>query len=189
MHSRQRGGSFGKVLFTLLAGGAIGAGVCYYLLQERGRNPSATDVEQSSPTAPAERVSPPEAPTRPAEAPANEDYIARKLREWKLTPDDLKRDLATAGDVVREKSRVLGDKVAGATSDVAIIGKIKLKYALDDRLKALDIKVGCKSGHVTLGGSVASAELIGRAIVLALDTDGVIDVVSSLKVAVNPEPV
>lgn len=181
-----RKGGVGGILFALILGGAIGAGACYYFIQHRENGNAATATRAP---APVERVTPPAAPTRPETAPASEDYIARKLREWHLSPEELKRDLASAGEVVREKGRALGDKVADATADVAIIAKIKTKFALDDRLQALKISVGCKQGHVTLSGAVAAPDLIGRAIVLALDTEDVVDVVSSLKVEKRPQPV
>jgi hypothetical protein len=174
MHSSPRhGGSFAGFLLALIVGVAIGlAG--YYLFLREPLDPTPTKDEPSTATTGGE-------PPVPA-APADESYIARKIREWKLTPEDLKHDLATAGRVVREKSRQLGDKVKDATSDVAIIAKIKAKYAIDDHLQALKITVGCEEGRVTLSGTVAAPDLIGRAVVLALDTEGVVDVVSTLKV-------
>ncbi len=179
MKSSRHGGSLTGFLATLVVGGLLGAGVCYYALRiapERGGK--ATTVER-----------PATAPSSPEGGPARDDYIARRLREWHLTPDELKRDLSSAGDIVREKGRDLGNKIAGATADVRIIAKIKAKYTLDEELPALKIIVGCKEGHVTLSGVVPSADLIGRAIVLALDTDGVVDVVSSIKVDTTPKPV
>jgi hypothetical protein len=166
MKASRRGGSFGGFLLMLLVGGVIGAGICYYVLQRRADRSDA--VVEKSPSA--------------APAPTDENTIERKLREWHLTPEEVKRELASAGKVVREKGSAIGQKVAGATSDVTIIAKIKTKFALDNRLQALKISVGCKEGRVTLTGTVASSDLIGRAVVLALDTEGVVDVASSLKV-------
>jgi hypothetical protein len=167
MKSSRRGGSFGGFLFGLVIAALIAAGVWYFVLKPESAAPAA-QVE----------VGPDDDPP----APTDENTIARKMREWKLTPEDLKRELASAGKIVREKGRALGDKVATATSDVTIITKIKAKYALDNRLQALKISVGCKDGQVALSGSVAAPDLIGRAVVLAIDTDGVVDVVSSLTV-------
>lgn len=113
---------------------------------------------------------------------SREDYIQRKLREWNLRPDDLRRELDEAGRIIRRHTEEIGDRVADATSDLRIIAVIKGKYALDDFLSAWQISIGCKDGHVTLTGSVRSPDLIGRAIVIALETEGVVDVVSSLKV-------
>jgi hypothetical protein len=183
MKSKRHGGSLGGFLVALVLGGLVGAGVCYFVLRD-------AKAAEAGEAAQPERQPQPEPEPEPAPAPqASEDYISRKLREWNLTPEELKRDLATAGRVVREKGRELGGKVKAATADVTIVAKIKAKYTLDDQLPALEIIVDCQDGHVKLSGTVPSVELIGRAIALALDTDGVVDVVSSIKVAGQSEPV
>lgn len=169
MNSSRRGGSFGGFLAGLLIAGAFAAAVWYFVFR-----PETAPPDQTLEAEPSREAEKPE--------PTDENTIARKLREWNLTPEDLKRELASAGKIVREKGRALGDKVASATSDVAIIAKIKAKFALDNRLQALKISVGCKDGHVTLTGTVAAPELIGRAVVLAIDTEGVVNVESSLRV-------
>jgi hypothetical protein len=109
------------------------------------------------------------------------DTISTKLQEWHLTSDDIKRDLARTGEVVRSKAAVANEKI----TDARIVTVIKSKYVLDRDLSAIDINVDCKDGDVVLNGSVASAELIGRAAVLALDTNGVRNVTSRLTVAVK----
>lgn len=190
MRNSRRGGSFVGFLAALVLGGLIGAGICYYAL----RRPDAPEVPAAAPAAPhvePESEAPREAEDAGGPAPwaAGEEYIARKLREWNLTPEELKGELAKAGEVVRRKTREFGERVADATADVTIIAKIKAKYTLDDELPALKITVGCKDGHVTLSGVVPSAELIGRAIVLALETEGVVDVVSSIKIEPPPQKV
>jgi hyperosmotically inducible periplasmic protein len=106
------------------------------------------------------------------------DAIAGKLEDWHLTPDDIKRDLARTGEIVRSKAAVAGEKIA----DARIVTVIKSKYVLDRDLSAIDINVDCKDGDVTLHGRVASPDLIGRATALSLDTDGVHNVVSKLTV-------
>ena len=107
------------------------------------------------------------------------DAVAEKLEDWHLTPDDIKRDLARTGEIVRSKAAVAGEKIA----DARIVTVIKSKYVLDRGLSAIDINVDCKDGDVTLHGRVASPDLIGRATALALDTDGVHNVVAKLTVA------
>lgn len=106
------------------------------------------------------------------------DAIEDKLAEWHLTGDDIKADLAKTGQVIREKSEVAGEKI----SDARIVTVIKSKYVLDSNLSALDISVDCSQGDVTLQGAVASPDLIGRAMALALDTKGVRHVVSKLAI-------
>ena len=54
-------------------------------------------------------------------------------------------------------------------------------------LSAFKINVDADKGVVTLKGTVKSVDLIGRAIELALDTDGVTQVVSLLTVEESAE--
>ncbi|MGQ9695827.1 MAG: BON domain-containing protein [Thermodesulfobacteriota bacterium] len=54
--------------------------------------------------------------------------------------------------------------------------------AADPDLSALSISVSTAAGRVTLSGTVGSPELIGKAVALALETEGVREVVSTLKV-------
>ncbi len=104
------------------------------------------------------------------------DTVSTKLVEWHLTADDIRADLAKTGQVVRSNARVAGAKI----SDARILTVIKAKYILDHDLSALDINVDCTAGDVTLRGSVATPELIGKAVALALDTDGVLHVTAKL---------
>jgi len=104
--------------------------------------------------------------------------IADKLREWHLSGDDIRNDLARGGDVVRDKASLAGAKI----SDVRVVAVIDAKYILDRDLSARKIKVEATAGAVVLSGVVASPELIGKAIALALDTDGVRTVTSRLAV-------
>jgi len=64
-----------------------------------------------------------------------------------------------------------------------IVTVIKSKYVLDRDLSAVDIHVDARGGDVALVGTVASETLIGRAVALALDTDGVTHVAARLKVS------
>lgn len=110
------------------------------------------------------------------------DAVGEKLQDWHLTGDDIKRDLQRGGEVVRTKAQAAGAKIASATSNARIVTSVKAKYALDKDLSARAIEVSCDAGVVTLRGSVATEALIGKAIALALDTDGVTQVKSSLVV-------
>jgi hypothetical protein len=107
------------------------------------------------------------------------DSIAEKLRRWHLSGDDIKDDLARTGQVVREKAKVAGAKIA----DARITTMIKAKYVLDRDLSARAIQVDVQDGHVTLTGTVPSLDLVGKATALALDTDGVENVTARLAVA------
>ena len=85
-------------------------------------------------------------------------------------------------ELAKRQMRDFGTAVADASSDAAITAKIKAKFALDRDLSALSISVNTTAGHVTLAGTVPSDKLIGKAVMLALETDGVREVSSTLKV-------
>ena len=63
-----------------------------------------------------------------------------------------------------------------------VVTMINAKLVGDAKLSAIKINVDADQGTVTLKGTVKSADLIGRAVVLALDTDDVVQVVSLLTV-------
>ena len=110
------------------------------------------------------------------------DALKAKLDTFDLHADKIKDELARTGKVVRSKAQDLGGKVADAASDARAVAEIKAKYVADSTLSAWDISVGCSQGHVTLSGTVSSPDDIGRAVAIALDADGVLDVTSTLVV-------
>jgi hyperosmotically inducible protein len=59
------------------------------------------------------------------------------------------------------------------TSDSIITSKIKTKYLADIHLKSYNISVTTESGHVTLTGSVPTAQMRASAIADARNTVGV----------------
>jgi osmotically-inducible protein OsmY len=63
---------------------------------------------------------------------------------------------------------------------------VKAKYTLDKELSARTIEVSADNGLVTLRGTAPSEALIGKAVGLALDTDGVTQVKSLLTVQSTP---
>src|SRR5262245_36477626 len=106
-------------------------------------------------------------------------------REWpKLDVDTehIKQELEKTGRVVRRKAEVAGAKIADATAEARVTANIKAKYALDRELSAWDIGVNTTGGRVSLSGKVSSPELVGKAVAMAYDTDGVEEVVSTLQV-------
>lgn len=104
------------------------------------------------------------------------ESVSAKMTEWHLTPAEIKSDLKAGGKVVREKAAVAGDKI----SDARIVSVIKAKLVLDRDLSALDINVDSTNGNVLLTGSVASADFVGKALLHALDTDGVVTATANL---------
>ncbi len=116
------------------------------------------------------------------------DAVAAKIVDWKLTPADIKADLEKSGRVVREKSVAAGEKSGEVISDARIVTVINGKLLAASDLSVFKINVDADKGIVSLTGTVKSPELIGRAVVLALDTDGVTQVVSLLKIEESAEP-
>jgi len=110
------------------------------------------------------------------------DAVEAKLAAWHLTTADIQDELTRTGKIVRRQMSDFGAAVADASADAAITGKIKAKYTLDKELSAWGIAVSTTDGRVTLSGNVPSAKLIGRAMMLALETDGVREVSSTLQV-------
>ncbi len=181
-----------KSLLLFLLGAVIGA-FAFNLYREKEAR------EAAAATAAAVSTPPPVAPTSPpAPTPTPEgkdtrslreqardmtrdasNAISEKLKEWKLTPDDIREDLKRGKEIVRTRAKQAGAEL----SDARIVTVLKAKYVLDRDLSALDINVEAYRGQVTLDGTVANVSLIGHAIALALDTDGVTDVISRLKVS------
>jgi osmotically-inducible protein OsmY len=169
------------IIFFLL--GTI-TGVCSLMLYERreGASNSGREVGDTSFSARA-RSSISDAADKTSEAAGRaKDSAEDKLREWHLTADEIKNDLAKTGEVVRSKARAAGE----AISDARVLAVIKSKYVLDRDLSAWDISVEANDGNVTLTGKIASPELLGRAVRLALETDGVRLVTA--KLVVTPKP-
>ena len=108
--------------------------------------------------------------------------VSDKIVEWKLTPSDIRADLDKGGRVVRSKTRAAGERVGEVMDNARIVTVVNSKLVGDSDLSALKINVDADNGTVTLKGTVNSVDLIGRAIALALDTDGVYEVISLLTV-------
>lgn len=111
--------------------------------------------------------------------------ISDKLTEWKLTPSDIKADLEKDGRIVRTKTVAAGEKIGTVADNARIVTVINAKLVADSDLSALKINVDADAGTVTLKGTVSSPDFIGKAIALALDTDGVNQVISLLTVEVK----
>lgn len=105
-----------------------------------------------------------------------------KLEAWHLTSGDIEKELNQSGKVVRRQMRDFGTAIADAASDAKITGKIKAKFALDKDLNTFGVGVSTTDGRVTLTGNVTSSKQISRAIMLALETEGVREVSSTVKV-------
>ncbi|NQU10507.1 BON domain-containing protein [bacterium] len=108
--------------------------------------------------------------------------LAARLDTFELRGSDVREDLQRTGQVVRRKARALGAAVADGTVDTRITGIIKAKLLADRELSAWNISVTTADGRVTLAGTVSTHDQIGRAVLTALETDGVREVMSTLQV-------
>ena len=108
--------------------------------------------------------------------------VAARLGALELRADDIKKEIAETGKVVRRRARDLGDAIADAATDAQITAAIKARLATDPELPALGMSVNTTAGRVTLAGAVAAPELVGKAVALALETEGVREVVATLQV-------
>jgi hyperosmotically inducible protein len=107
------------------------------------------------------------------------EFVEDKLN---LTADNIKEELARTGKVVRRKAQAAETAVADAAADARITATIKAKLLRDPALSAISISVSTKDGRVALSGTASSPENIRKAMQLALETDGVHEVASSLQV-------
>jgi hypothetical protein len=168
-----------RALLVFLAGLLIGAGSVYLWLTKDG---AATAPQVSSVAV--ERgpeVAPPPTPHAEAEEAGGRPTVRERLEQWGLGPEDIRREMARAGRVVRETSQDAGERIADSVSDARIVTSIKWRLARDPQLSAWDIRVSSRDGRVSLSGKAPSQEAIGRAIMHALDTEGVSEVTSTIQ--------
>jgi hypothetical protein len=154
-----------RLIFGFLLGIIVGAGGYWYLSVGR-KQPLVQKVETSVVNS----------------ATHVKDVIQAKLEALNLRSDDIKEEMSRTGKVVRRKARDLGTSVADATADARTTAAIKAKLMADRDLSAVSISVNTTGGRVTLSGTVSSPEHIGKAILLAMETDGVRDVFSTLQI-------
>jgi hyperosmotically inducible protein len=154
-----------KVLFTLIIGILIGGAAVWILTTKDGQSTSKSAGNQIESAAKSTR-----------------DAVQEKIRVLDLRPEQVKDDLDRTGKVIRRKAREASQAISDATADARITGAIKGKLVASKDLSALSISVNTTEGIVTLSGSVNSAEDISKAVLLAMETDGVREVISTLQV-------
>jgi osmotically-inducible protein OsmY len=111
-----------------------------------------------------------------------------KLRDLHLRPEDIKDELARGGAVIQREAVQAGHAIADATADARTTTAIKTKLLASRDLSALNISVNTTAGVVTLSGTVSAPENVGKAIMLAMETSGVVKVVSTLQVKPKAKP-
>jgi hyperosmotically inducible periplasmic protein len=165
-----------RLLKGLVVGILIGAGGMWYYMSQH-RIPDIREAERRAVESIVKgRIA--------AEAGAEraKQALAARLEALELRAEDVRGEFSETGRIVRRRARDLGEAIADTASDARTTAAIKAKLAADPELSALSISVDTTGGRVTLSGTVASPERVGRAVALALDTRGVNEVVSTLQV-------
>lgn len=153
-----------RMFFCFLFGVAAGAGGYWYSQQDAGK----AQIERAR-----------------AQVVSNAQQVASSIKDKlnDISVDDIKEELSRTGTVIREKAKVAGQSIAGATANARITASIKTRLIGEPGLSAFNINVDTTDGLVTLSGRVESHDQIARAVKLALETDGVHKVVSTLQAA------
>jgi osmotically-inducible protein OsmY len=107
-----------------------------------------------------------------------------RMTEWRLNATDIQADIDAKREIVRTRENV------GAPTGT--MDKSTLKAAVEGRIRAdselsafkIDVDPGA-NGEINLDGEVNSSAQVGKAIALALDTDGVTRVKSKIEVDKN----
>jgi osmotically-inducible protein OsmY len=99
-----------------------------------------------------------------------------------LEAAQVRRDAVRLANRAAAKAGVAATRVGGTMSDGALTAKIKSKMALDDHVNGRVIDVDTSGSVVTMTGVVASADERDRAVRLALDTEGITQVVDRLQI-------
>lgn len=160
----------------ILLGVIIGVGAVWYFTAGKA-TPEAQQAEERA----ASKAEQAQESASDALEQASQAFQA-KLEAWELQPEDIEKDLKEQGKVIRRKAREAGENLMDTATEAKITASIKTKLAADAELSVFDISVSTDDGQVTLSGTVDSPELVGRATALALETEGVQEVVSTLQI-------
>ena len=154
-----------RIFLALLVGVAIGIAAVWYFNHDKNNSQFRSAGEEIKST-----------------AQSAGDAISDKLKSWKLDRESITNELARTGRVIRDKASEAGQAIKDATADARVTTAVKAKLVKDSDLSAWDIHVSTTDGVVTLSGTVSSPDEIGKAMALALDTDGARQVISTLQV-------
>ncbi len=154
-----------RIFLALVLGALIGAAVVWYYHTEQGHaniNAAADQVQSA--------------------AKSTGQAIEDKLRAFNLRTNDIKDELARGGTVVRQKAQQASKALADATADARTTAAIKAKLFASHDLPAMSISVNTTDGVVTLSGNVHSLQEVSKAMLIAMETEGVRQVISTLQV-------
>lgn len=107
---------------------------------------------------------------------------AVQTKVGEIRTEDIKQELERAGMVVREKLTRAGEAISDATADARTTATIKARLFKEPGVPSGSISVDTTHGLVTLSGTARSHEEVAKAVRIALDTEGVRKVVSTLQV-------
>jgi hypothetical protein len=163
-----------QFLIGLLVGELLGAGIVWFYFAGGGRQRADVAAQHIAQTAHRYQAS---------DTPITDVMtdITGALPSWDT--EAIQEELARTGQVIRRKTDVL----AHVMNDATITARIKASLARDPDLSAWNISVNTTDRVVTLSGVVASPEQNIKAMQLAMATEGVVDVVSSLKIKPAPD--
>ena len=164
-----------RVFLALILGALVGAGALWYY---NTRNPASPADSTTSLTNQLQGVM--KSASNALESAGN--AVEEKLRQWHLEPQTIKEEMARTGQVVRKKAEQAGRAIADATADARTTAAIKGKLLAKTDFSSLGISVNTTDGVVTLSGSAPSADYIGKAVMLAMETEGVREVISTVQV-------
>jgi osmotically-inducible protein OsmY len=165
-----------RTLIAVLIGVILGGGVVLFL----GTDDPVTTVQEAEERSTEEMREAGDA-LRDAGEQVREAWDVR-LEALQLRAEDIREELAEDSQVIRRKARDFGEATVDVAVDTRITGVINAKLAADQELSVFDVAVSTRGRRVTLSGTVASPELVGKATALALQTDGVHEVISNLQV-------
>lgn len=165
-----------KTVIAVLIGVIIGAVAVWFFTADD----PVTTLQEAEERA-AQEMREAEESMRDAAEQARNDWDAR-LEALQLRAKDIREELAEHGQVIRRTARDFGEAAVDVAKDTRTTATIKAKLAADEKLSVFDVSVSTTQGYVTLSGTVESPAHIGRAMALALETEGVREVASVLKV-------
>jgi osmotically-inducible protein OsmY len=117
---------------------------------------------------------------------AGRDLSAR-MTEWRLNASDIEADVRANREIVRTNSTA--GAATGKVDKGEIEKAIKARLNNDPMLPELKFDANCNAkGEVTLEGKARSADQIAHAMAVALDTEGVTQVTSKIKIDPDAGP-
>jgi hyperosmotically inducible periplasmic protein len=107
--------------------------------------------------------------------------LARETQGVQRVEDALSVNV-NAGTAVPPTAEGAASTIAEKVDDAVVVTKIQARYFLDSEVKAGAVDVTAKDGVVTLEGTVPSRAAKDRAVEMARQTEGVVQVVDGLQV-------